>query len=72
MAAGLLFDRMERVNAKGYAAALDGESHRREGDVIWRLPTDGGLDLFVYVLLEFQSRIDWWMAVRTQTYEGLL
>jgi hypothetical protein len=72
MAAGLLFERMERVNTKGHAEALDGESHRREGDVIWRVPTDGGLDLFIYVLLEFQSRIDWWMAVRTQIYEGLL
>jgi Putative transposase, YhgA-like len=72
MAAGLLFERMERVNAKGHAEALDGEIHRREGDVIWRLPTEGGLDLFIYVLLEFQSRIDWWMAVRTQIYEGLL
>jgi hypothetical protein len=72
MAVGLLFERMERVNAKGHVAALDGGSHRREGDVIWRLPTGGGLDLFIYVLLEFQSRIDWWMAVRTQIYEGLL
>ena len=72
MAAGLMFERMERVNAKFHAQALDGETHRREGDVIWRLPTEGGLDLFIYVLLEFQSRIDWWMAVRTQIYEGLL
>jgi hypothetical protein len=72
MAAGLVFDRMERVNAKGWAEALDGESHRREGDVIWRVPTEGGLDLFLYLLLEFQSRIDWWMSVRTQIYEGLL
>jgi hypothetical protein len=72
MAAGLLFERMERVNAKFHAEALDGETHRREGDVIWRLPTEGGPDLFLYVLVEFQSRIDWWMAVRTQIYEGLL
>ena len=72
MAAGLLFQRMERVNAKFHAEALDGAARRREGDVIWRLPTEGGLDLFLYVLLEFQSRVDWWMAVRTQIYEGLL
>jgi predicted transposase YdaD len=72
MAAGLHFDRMERVNAKAHAEALDGESHRREGDVIWRLPIEGGLDLYLYLLVEFQSRIDWWMAVRTQIYEGLL
>jgi hypothetical protein len=72
MAAGLRFERMERVNAKAHAEALDGESYRREGDVIWRLPIEGGLDLYLYLLLEFQSRIDWWMAVRTQIYEGLL
>src|ERR1700735_5288170 len=72
MAAGLHFDRMERINAKAHAEALGGESHRREGDVIWRLPIEGGLDLYLYLLLEFQSRIDWWMAVRTQIYEGLL
>jgi hypothetical protein len=72
MAAGLHFDRMARVNAKAHAEALDGESHRREGDVIWRLPIEGGLDLYLYLLIEFQSRIDWWMAVRTQIYEGLL
>src|ERR1700735_1114877 len=72
MAAGLHFDRMERVNAKAHAEALDGETHRREGDVIWRLPIEGGLDLYLYLLLEFQARTDWWMAVRTQIYEGLL
>jgi hypothetical protein len=72
MAAGLQFDRMERVNAKAHAEALDGTSHRREGDVIWRLPIEGGLDLYLYFLLEFQSAVDWWMAVRTQIYEGLL
>ena len=72
VAAGLVFERMERVNAKGHAEALGGESRRREGDVIWRVPTEAGLDLFVYVLLEFQSGIDWWMAVRTQIYEGLV
>ncbi|MEA2754360.1 MAG: hypothetical protein QOJ54_649 [Aliidongia sp.] len=46
--------------------------HRREGDVVWRLPIEGGLDLYLYLLVEFQSRIDWWMAVRTQVYEALL
>jgi Putative transposase, YhgA-like len=72
MAANLDFSRMERVNAKTHGEALDGGIHRREGDVIWRLPTHGGLDLYLYLLLEFQSGVDWWMAVRTQVYEGLL
>jgi hypothetical protein len=37
MAAGLQFDRMERVNAKVHAEALNGTIQRRDGDVIWRL-----------------------------------
>jgi|HubBroStandDraft_1064217.scaffolds.fasta_scaffold00364_21 hypothetical protein len=72
MAADLDFGGMARVNAKGHAESLDGKAHRREGDVIWRLPTHGGLDLYLYILLEFQSSIDHWMVVRTQLYEGLL
>ena len=57
MAANLDFSRMERVNAKTHGEALDGGIHRREGDVIWRLPTHGGLDLYLYLLLEFQSGV---------------
>lgn len=68
MATGLDFARMEKVAAKFHARA----GERREGDVIWRLPTGDGTDIYLYLLLEFQSRSDWWMAVRTQVYEGLL
>ena len=68
MAVGLDFARMERVNAKFH----DRDGKRREGDVIWRMPTTGGDDVFLYILCEFQSSVDWWMAVRTQVYEGLL
>ena len=39
----------------------------REDDVIWRVRFKGQW-LYVYLLLEFQSRIDWWMAVRIATY----
>ncbi len=43
----------------------------RADDLIWRLRW--GEDwLYVYLLLEFQSTIDRWMAVRIQTYVGLL
>lgn len=43
----------------------------RADDIIWRLRW--GEDwLYVYLLLEFQSTIDPWMAVRIQTYIGLL
>ncbi len=68
MAAGLDFTRMQKVAAKFHART----GSRREGDVIWRLPTGGGTEVYLYLLVEFQSQCDWWMAVRTQVYEGLL
>ena len=43
----------------------------RENDVIWRVRW-GGEDLYVYLLLEFQSEPDRDMAVRLLTYIGLL
>ena len=27
---------------------------------------------YLYLQIEFQSRSDWWMAVRAQVYQGLL
>ncbi|WP_295607031.1 Rpn family recombination-promoting nuclease/putative transposase [uncultured Lamprocystis sp.] len=43
----------------------------RSDDLIWRVRW--GPDwLYLYLLLEFQSTIDAWMAVRIQTYVGLL
>lgn len=47
---------------------------RRESDVIWRLRWRGEEDrwLYVYLLLEFQSTVDPFMAVRMMTYLGLL
>ncbi len=68
MSAGLDFSRMERVSTKFH----DRNSKRREGDVIWWISTNGGEEIYLYVLCEFQSSIDWWMPVRTQVYEGLL
>ncbi|MEO5373135.1 MAG: Rpn family recombination-promoting nuclease/putative transposase [Alphaproteobacteria bacterium] len=68
MAVGLDFSRMERVNAKFHGR----QDRRREGDVIWRLPTHGGEDIYLYLLIEFQSQSDWWMIVRILVYVGLL
>ena len=68
LAVGLDFSRLQRVNAKFHTGRPS--ARRREGDVIWRLPTREGTDL--YLLFEFQSTIDWWMAVRAQIYQGLL
>jgi hypothetical protein len=68
LAAGLDFSGLQRVNPKFHSGRRS--ARRREGDVIWRLPTCEGTDL--YLLIEFQSKSDWWMPVRTQVYQGLL
>ncbi|HEX8611454.1 MAG TPA: Rpn family recombination-promoting nuclease/putative transposase [Telluria sp.] len=43
----------------------------RENDIVWRVQV-GDRFLYVYILLEFQSSVDRWMALRMQTYIGLL
>jgi predicted transposase/invertase (TIGR01784 family) len=43
----------------------------REDDIVWRVRW--GKDwIYIYLLLEFQSTVDHWMAVRMMTYVGLL
>jgi Putative transposase, YhgA-like len=44
---------------------------QREGDMVWKLQTTDGTPVYVYILLEFQSRVDPWMPMRVMTYEGL-
>jgi hypothetical protein len=70
LSAGLDFSGLQRVNPKFHIGRCS--AARREGDVIWRLPTRKGIDIYLYLLIEFQSQSDWWMAVRTQVYQGLL
>ena len=43
----------------------------READVIWRVRVKENW-VYLYLLIEFQSRTDPWMAVRMMTYVGLL
>ena len=43
----------------------------READVIWRVRVKEDW-VYSYLLIEFQSRTDHWMAVRMMTYVGLL
>ena len=57
----------ERVNAS-YAGDHGKQRHE---DVVWRAKI-GGEWVYVYILLEFQSRPDRWMALRMQVYSGLL
>ena len=69
LVADLDFSGLQRVNPKFHTGRW---ARRREGDVIWRLPTRDGSDIYLYLLIEFQSESDVWMAVRTQVYQGLL
>ena len=70
LAAGLDFSGLQRVNPKFHIGRRS--ARRRESDVIWRLPCHEGSDIYLYLLIEFQSKSDWWMPVRTQIYQGLL
>lgn len=58
----------ERVNP-----AFTSKGHKnRESDIIWKFRRkDSGEPVYVYILLEFQSRPDRYMAVRAMTYAGL-
>jgi predicted transposase YdaD len=48
------------------------ELRERESDIIWRVRFGGERWLYVYLLLEFQSTVDPWMALRVLVYTGLL
>jgi len=50
---------------------LTARQQKRESDLIWRIQFRGQW-LYVYLLLEFQSRVDPFMAVRIMSYVGLL
>ena len=61
------FSTLEKVSGNYVTDDLRG----RADDIVWRIRW--GRDwLYVYILLEFQSTVDPWMAVRIMTYVGLL
>src|SRR5436309_6815901 len=65
------FATLERVEGR----FVTGRLQRRESDVVWRLQWAGnGGDrwLYVYLLMEFQSTVDPFMALRMMVYVGLL
>ena len=64
---GLAADAFERVNP-GYVSDRFSERH---DDIVWRARV-GEQWLYIYILLEFQSGVDHWMALRMQVYIGLL
>ena len=43
----------------------------RADDVVWRVKAEGEW-IYLYILIEFQSTIDPYMAIRIMTYVGLL
>ena len=61
------FSTLERQNG----SYVTDDLREREDDIIWRVRVAGDW-LYVYLLLEFQSRVDPWMAVRAMVYTGLL
>ena len=69
-AARLDFSTLERVGGSFVADSL----RERHNDLIWRLRLKDGEQggFFLYVLLEFQSTPDHFMAVRLLSYVGLL
>ena len=62
------FSTLERVNASFVTDDLDS----REGDLLWKLLFRDGAPVFVYILIEHQSRVDRFMAVRLMAYIALL
>lgn len=61
------FSTLERFNA----SFVSDDFRNRESDVIWRVEFRGR-KLYVYLLLEFQSTVDRFMALRMVVYVGLL
>ncbi len=45
---------------------------QRQGDIVWRLPKLDGSDVYLLLMIEHQSTIDFYMALRILTYLGLL
>ena len=66
--ARLDFNTLEQVSAEQVTQAL----RRRLSDSVWRVRCDDGTWVWIYVILEFQSRPDPGMALRLLGYVGAL
>ncbi|HEX3531605.1 MAG TPA: Rpn family recombination-promoting nuclease/putative transposase [Thermoanaerobaculia bacterium] len=62
------FETLERVNSSYVSPKL----RRRETDIVWRARLKDGRPVYVYLLLELQSSVQKYMAVRLMVYVGLL
>ena len=58
------FSRAERVD-KSYVSR---QFRKLESDIIWKLYLKDGEELFLYILIEFQSTVDHFMALRMLRY----
>jgi predicted transposase/invertase (TIGR01784 family) len=61
------YDSLTNVNA----SYVTRDNRQRHDDLVWRIDI-GGRWLWVYILVEFQSESDAWMAVRLMQYVSLL
>ena len=64
---GLDYRTLERVSG----SYVTDDLRDRADDIVWRVQV-GGEWVYLYILIEFQSTVDPWMAVRIMTYVGLL
>jgi hypothetical protein len=64
---GLDYTTLERVSG----SYVTDDLRDRADDLVWRVQV-GGEWVYLYLLIEFQSTVDPWMAVRIMTYVGLL
>jgi hypothetical protein len=62
------FSTLERVSG----SYVTPELRSRESDVVWRVRWERDRWLYVYLLIEFQSTVDPFMALRVMVYLGLL
>ena len=64
---GLDYRTLERVSG----SYVTDDLRDRADDIVWRVKV-GGEWVYLYLLIEFQSTVDAWIAVRIMTYVGLL
>lgn len=64
------FSTLCRVNANFVSQTADPQ--QRHEDMVWKIQLKDSRWLYVYILLEFQSTNDHWMALRMMVYLGLL
>lgn len=64
---GIEIESLEKVNSH----YIDKKYLKREGDIVWKMQYKGEC-FYLYLLLEFQSRVDRYMSIRLMSYIGLL